>query len=102
MIKTLLKDGADTMNEPQPFPHQIILSDRRTLTVTGVTDIDTFDDTAVVLKTSLGILTINGMALQVKHANVETGDLSVEGTIDTIAYAPTPAPKGHWLRRMFR
>ena len=102
VIKTSLKDGADTMNELKPLPHQIILSDRQALTITGVTDIDTFDDTAVVLKTSLGMLTVKGMALQVKQVNVETGDLRVDGTIDAIEYAPTPAPKGHWARRLFR
>lgn len=90
------------MNEFPPLPHQVILSDRRVLTVTGVADVDTFDDTAAVLKTSLGQLTVKGTSLQVKRLNVETGDLSVEGQIDSLEYAPTPAPKGHFFRRMFR
>ena len=90
------------MNDNQALPHQLILSDRRLLTVTGVADVDTFDDTVAVLETSLGMLTVKGSSLQVKHLNVETGDLSLEGHIDTMEYAPTPMPRGHFFKRIFR
>ncbi len=90
------------MNEMQPTPHQLLLNDRRQLTVTGVADVDTFDDTAAILQTSHGLLTVKGHNMQVKRLNVETGDMTIEGEIDLMEYAPAPAPKGHGWKRLFR
>ena len=40
------------------IPHNVILEDRRVLTVSGVTDIDSFDEQTVILFTDLGELTM--------------------------------------------
>ena len=40
--------------------HNLILEERGSLTVTGVEDIDSFDDQTVVIYTGLGELTVRG------------------------------------------
>lgn len=88
------------MNEPRALPHQLILTDRSTLTLTGVSDVDTFDDTAVIVHTAFGVLSIKGRDLQIRQFNVESGDLNVDGQIDLLEYTATE--KGGRFARWFR
>ena len=83
------------------MPHQLILDDRRRLSLSGVSDVDSFDDTTVVAHTALGDLTVRGHDLHISRLNVETGDMSVEGQIDLLEYTE-PKPRGNPLRRWFR
>lgn len=69
------------------LPHQLILQDRNRLDLTGVSDVDSFDDTAVIVFTSLGELSVRGRGLQVRRLDVEGGNLSLEGQIDTLSYS---------------
>ena len=46
--------------EERKLPHKLTLNERRELTMTGVTEVVSFEDTAVVLKTSLGTLILQG------------------------------------------
>ena len=85
----------------ESMPHQLILDDRRRLSLSGVSDVDSFDDTAVIAHTTLGDLTIKGSELHICRLNTETGDLSLEGHIDLLEYTE-PKPRGNLLRRWFR
>lgn len=68
-------------------PHQLIMQDRKSVEMTGVSDVDSFDDTVVVVYTALGELTVRGRGLHVRSLNLEDGSLSIEGQIDTLSYA---------------
>ena len=81
-------------------PHQMILQDRRLVELTGVSDVDSFDDTVAVIITSLGELTIRGRGLHVCQLNVGEGSLSVEGQIDSLTYADVV--KGGFFSRLLR
>ena len=48
------------------LPHKLTLNERRQLSMTGVSEVVSFDDTAVILNTQLGILRIHGKELQLK------------------------------------
>jgi len=41
-------------------PQRIELSGRESLTVSGVEDVDRFDETEIVMNTSLGVLVVTG------------------------------------------
>lgn len=85
-----------------PAPHQLIMQDRKRLDVTGVSDVDSFDDTTVVAFTSLGELTIRGHGLQVRRLDLEGGNLSIEGQVDTLSYSDTVHHGSGLLGRLFR
>lgn len=74
------------MAEERILPHKLTLSERKTLTMTGVTEVVSFDENAVVLKTSLGDLVIHGQNLQLKNLSLEGGQVAVEGTICAFLY----------------
>ena len=48
------------------MPHKLTLNERRQLSMSGVSEVVSFDESAVVLRTQLGILTIHGKDLQLK------------------------------------
>jgi sporulation protein YabP len=83
--------------------HNIILEDRRSLMVSGVSDVDSFDEQTVMLYTELGELTIRGSDLHMNKLNVETGDVSIEGNIASLAYQDeTPRASGGFIGKLFR
>lgn len=65
----------------------VILENRKKLTLTGIKDVLSFDDEIVIVESELGLLNIKGSDLRVNKISVETGDVIVEGTIRSIEYS---------------
>ena len=72
------------MTEEQ-YPHKLTLNQRKNLTMTGVTEVVRFEDTAVVLHTTLGTLVIQGQELKLKTLSLEGGQVAVEGEISVFS-----------------
>ena len=79
------------------LPHKLTLQERRQLTMTGVTEVLRFEDTAVVLRTALGTALIQGRDLKLKTLSLEGGQMAVEGQISAISYEE-PREGGLWQR----
>lgn len=73
------------MNEMQGR-HNAILENRSRLMLTGVTDVECFNEEVISLYTQLGELTIRGKNLHINEMSVDSGDLSVEGDITSLVY----------------
>ncbi len=67
----------------------LILENRRRLSVSGVEEVVTFNEEAVSMKTVLGELTVRGEGLHVERLAVESGDLVVTGQVSSLAYQET-------------
>ena len=81
------------------MPHRLTLNERRQLSLTGVSEVVSFDDTAVVLRTELGTLVIQGQQLQLKTLSLDGGQVVVEGSVAALHYEQ-PRQTGGWLRRL--
>jgi len=85
--------------------HRIELSNRKTLLITGVKDVHSFDEQEILLETELGMLLIRGSKLHIDRLSIERGETDVDGRVDRLIYTEL---KGHtksgetWLKRMFR
>ena len=88
--------------ETYALPHVLSLSERQSLTVSGVQDVDSFDEDTVVIYTALGELTVKGSGLHVKRLCVESGDLSLEGTVDSLTYAELRGRSSGVFGKLFR
>ncbi len=64
----------------------LILQNRKNLSISGITDVDSFDEKAICLYTQLGELTIQGRELHIDSMSVETGDMTITGDIWAIVY----------------
>ena len=81
------------------LPHSLTLKDRKSLTMSGVTEVVSFDENSVVLHTELGPLSIHGRDLQLKTLTLEGGQVAVEGNVAALIYEE-PRSGGFWRRLM--
>ena len=84
------------------LPHNVVLEDRKHLSISGVMDIDNFDGQTEVVYTQMGELTIRGYDLHVSKLNVETGELSMDGEIWSMTYTEVQKKNGGMLSKLFR
>ena len=92
-------DDCQTVNVMQ----NVILENRKKLTLTGIKDVLSFDDEIIVLESELGLLNIKGRDLKVNKISVETGDVIIEGTIRMFEYSDKDiAPKQSLVSRIFK
>lgn len=80
--------------------HKLQLSDRKTLTMTGVSEVLSFDEATIVLKTGLGTLVVQGRELRLKTLSPEGGQVTVNGTVSALQYEEPKEPFS-W-RSLFR
>ena len=84
------------------LPHNVIMKDRSELSLSGVTDVDSFDETTVIAYTDYGELTITGANLHISSLNIDKGELSIDGRISSLSYIDQQPNKGGFLSRVFR
>lgn len=81
------------------LPHNLILENRRELSVSGVKEVQSFDEEAVVLKTELGELSVKGNNLHISHLDKESGELRLDGEVGELIYSNRNLDsKGFWAK----
>lgn len=82
--------------------HRLSLEGRNKLSVSGVTDAESFDETVAVLETSRGTLIVRGRNLHVEQLDLEAGEVRLSGEVDSLAYEENRQSQGSFLQRLFR
>jgi sporulation protein YabP len=82
--------------------HRLSLDERERLTVSGVEDVESFDESAIVMYTVKGTLVVRGSGLHIDKLSLDGGELSVEGTIDALMYEAQRRENGGIFSRLFR
>lgn len=82
------------------LPHKLTLNERKSLTMTGVTEVVSFDEGTVILKTCLGTLVIQGKDLKLKTLSLDGGQVAVDGIVSALVYEENRSGGGV-LRRLF-
>ena len=80
------------------IPHSLILDNRKKLTATGVSNVDSFDEQTVVAYTDLGELVVRGSKLHIDKLNIESGELTLDGEITSMSYSENQAAGGFFTR----
>ena len=78
--------GTPMGHERQTKEHDITLRGRKKLDITGVRQVESFDNEEFLLETEMGFLSIRGQNLHMKNLNVEQGLVSIEGKIFDLVY----------------
>lgn len=78
--------------------HELSMSGREKLDVSGVEDVMGFDESTVILKTSLGVLTVHGDSLHVDKIDLDTGDIELRGKIEDLSYDDAGEGSSFWAR----
>lgn len=74
--------------------HSVLMENRERVTITGVEDVDSFDESAVLLVTGLGYITLHGVDLHINKLNLDEGQLIVEGEITGLEYSDHEGSRG--------
>jgi len=91
------------VNKKDTAIHNLILEGRKRLSVSGVTDVDSFDENIVLLYTNMGELTVKGSDLHVNDLSVTSGEMNIEGDIQAVIYGDKErqSPLG-FIGKLFR
>lgn len=84
------------------IPHNCILEDRKTLSVSGVNDVGGFDEETITASTDYGDLTVRGEKMHITKLSLEIGELCIEGKISSISYSDVPDKSVGFFSRVFR
>ena len=94
------------MEEKQmPRAHKVVVVGRKSGTVSGISDVLSFDENEIVLDTDMGLLTIKGKELHISRLTLELGEADLAGKVDSFVYSERGHKKkqeGSLLRRLFR
>jgi sporulation protein YabP len=82
------------------MPHQMILEDRKRMRISGVVDVENFDEMCVELTTSAGLMTIKGEEMHVESLNLENGEMTLTGEVQSVEYEES-RERGSLLSRLF-
>ena len=88
----------ETEREHRPGPHSLIMEGRERLSISGVEDVESFDESSIVAHTTRGTLVIHGSSLHIGKLSLEAGDLAIDGVVDSLEYLSGVAGGGLWHR----
>lgn len=83
-------------------PHHVVIEERESLTVSGVKDVERFDENTIMLSTSKGAMVVTGENLHIEKLSLDGGDLKVEGDIDAVTYEDEVGGRGGFFSRFLR
>lgn len=82
--------------------HNVILEDRKKLVLSGIIEVESFEEDCIELKTSKGDLSIRGSNLKMESYLSEVGDLSINGNVYALIYLNDTAKKQGFFSRLFK
>ena len=91
----------DKKNPTVTRAHAVTLSERGKLTVTGVDEVLRFDEEEVEMRTARGDLLVRGSELRVGRLAIDSGELTIDGTVDELVYTDAPQHGAGFWGRLF-
>ena len=80
--------------------HRIMLEEREQLVISGVEEVESFDESTIYLTTAQGPLEIQGEGLHIEKLSLDGGDLKVEGRVDALVYGEERRSRGGLFSRL--
>ena len=90
----------DDSRLPAEAAHHILLEGREQLTVSGVEEVESFDENTIVMSTVKGTLVVRGEDLHIEKLSLDGGDMKVEGSVDSLTYEDDRRGSGGLLSRL--
>lgn len=81
--------------------HDLTIEGRKRVTMTGIKDVENFDDESIVAQSECGEITISGNNLKISRLSVDSGDMVVDGNINSVVYAEAKST-GSFFSKVFK
>ena len=82
-------------------PHTLTLDNRHILSLSGVLDVQGFDEETVNIVTTLGVLIVKGSSLHISKLSLETSEVVIDGEISSMHYL-AGSEKKSFMARIFK
>lgn len=83
--------------------HTLLMEEREKVRIGGVLEVLSFDEEGIMLETTCGMLMLKGAGLHMGKLDLDSGDVSVDGSIDSITYSDGSFTEKHSiLGKLFR
>ena len=83
---------------PETGKHSLTVEGRRKMVLSGVLDVESFDEAEVVMLTTGGNLIIRGSGMHMGKLDLEAGEARIEGLISELCYEEVAASGSLWAR----
>ena len=90
--------ATDEITKTPQKPHNLILENRGRMSVSGVTDVERFDEQEALISTNRGLLLVRGLDLHMEKLSLDTGDIILQGTVNSIQYEDMPKGSGFFAK----
>ena len=99
-----INNGADEKKSRKI--HNVVLYNKKQMTVSGVVRVDNFNENIIVLVTESGQMTVEGLNLHISKLSLETGDMNIDGDIVGLFYSngaePNNGKSSKFLSKLFK
>jgi sporulation protein YabP len=76
----------DKIIENASVNHIVSINERKSIVITGVKKIESFDNEEFLLNTNLGVMLIKGESLEMIKLDTLEGNVSIKGRINSVSY----------------
>ena len=73
--------------DKESISHAVNIIERKSITLTGVKKIDSFNSNEFLLDSNMGYITLKGSNLEIVKLDTFQGNVSIKGTINSLAYS---------------
>lgn len=91
-----------TVGQSQSESQRVVIEDRECIKITGVEDVESFEESEIIAYTNMGILTLRGSEFKISKLNVDSGELVINGELDSMAYSGSSGEKTGFFGRLFK
>ena len=88
----MMNDSQQIQTPQKERGHNLVVRDRGQITVSGVSEVVSFDEANVRLVTACGILNLEGEGLRIHVLNTTDGTVAVTGRLNGVLYEDPDAP----------
>ena len=79
------------------------MEERERVQIGGVLEVLSFDEEGIMLETICGMLMLKGTGLHMGKLDLDSGDVTVDGSVDNITYSDGSFSEKHsFLGKLFR
>lgn len=83
--------------------HTVTVEEREKVRIGGVLEVLSFDEEGVMMETTCGLLILKGSGLHIGKLDLDAGDVTVDGSVDSIFYSDGSFTEKHSiLGKLFR
>lgn len=80
----------------------VIMEDRSKMSISGVEQVDSYNDNTIILSTIKGGMNIKGEGLNISKLNIEDGSVRISGLINSVTYISKEGEPKNFMAKIFK